>query len=85
MAEDPRVQEVLERALAEVAGARSTSDLEQVRVLDALQAPHAVQEADRAQLARRLRRHVECHHAIVLGVMREQHGRALDRLDPEGR
>ena len=32
MAEDPRVQEVLERALAEVAGARSTSDLEQVRV-----------------------------------------------------
>ncbi|HEU4439666.1 MAG TPA: phenylalanine--tRNA ligase subunit alpha [Methylomirabilota bacterium] len=32
MAADPRVQEVLERALAEVAGARSTSDLEQVRV-----------------------------------------------------
>ena len=32
MAGDPRVQEVLERALAEVAGARSTSDLEQVRV-----------------------------------------------------
>jgi len=29
---DPRVQEVLDRALAEVAGARSTSDLEQVRV-----------------------------------------------------
>jgi phenylalanyl-tRNA synthetase alpha chain len=32
VAEDPRVQEVLDRALAEVAGARSTSDLEQVRV-----------------------------------------------------
>ena len=32
MVGDPRVQEVLERALAEVAGARSTSDLEQVRV-----------------------------------------------------
>lgn len=32
MAGDPRVQEVLDRALAEVAGARSTSDLEQVRV-----------------------------------------------------
>jgi phenylalanyl-tRNA synthetase alpha chain len=32
VAEAPRVQEVLERALAEVAGARSTSDLEQVRV-----------------------------------------------------
>ena len=32
MAGDPRVQEVLARALAEVAGARSTSDLEQVRV-----------------------------------------------------
>ena len=32
MAGDPRVQEILERALAEVAGARSTSDLEQVRV-----------------------------------------------------
>jgi phenylalanyl-tRNA synthetase alpha chain len=32
VAADPRVQEVLDRALAEVAGARSTSDLEQVRV-----------------------------------------------------
>ncbi len=32
MAADSRVQEVLDRALAEVAGARSTSDLEQVRV-----------------------------------------------------
>jgi phenylalanyl-tRNA synthetase alpha chain len=32
VAGDPRVQEVLDRALAEVAGARSTSDLEQVRV-----------------------------------------------------
>ena len=32
MAGDPRVQEVLDRALAEVAGARSASDLEQVRV-----------------------------------------------------
>ena len=32
MAADPRVQEILDRALAEVAGARSTSDLEQVRV-----------------------------------------------------
>ncbi|HZP35326.1 MAG TPA: phenylalanine--tRNA ligase subunit alpha [Methylomirabilota bacterium] len=32
MAGDPRVQEVLDRALADVAGARSTSDLEQIRV-----------------------------------------------------
>jgi len=32
VAGDPRVQEVLDRALAEVAGARTTSDLEQVRV-----------------------------------------------------
>jgi phenylalanyl-tRNA synthetase alpha chain len=32
VAGDQRVQEVLDRALAEVAGARSTSDLEQVRV-----------------------------------------------------
>jgi phenylalanyl-tRNA synthetase alpha chain len=32
VAGDPRVQEVLDRALAEVAGARSTSDLEQIRV-----------------------------------------------------
>jgi phenylalanyl-tRNA synthetase alpha chain len=32
VAGDPRVQDVLDRALAEVAGARSTSDLEQVRV-----------------------------------------------------
>jgi phenylalanyl-tRNA synthetase alpha chain len=32
VAGDPRVQQVLDRALAEVAGARSTSDLEQVRV-----------------------------------------------------
>src|SRR5262249_17534759 len=32
VAGDPRVQEGLDRALAEVAGARSTSDLEQIRV-----------------------------------------------------
>jgi phenylalanyl-tRNA synthetase alpha chain len=32
VAGDPRVQEILDRALAEIAGARSTSDLEQVRV-----------------------------------------------------
>ena len=32
MAGDPRVQQILDRALADVAGARSTSDLEQVRV-----------------------------------------------------
>ncbi|HEY7869408.1 MAG TPA: phenylalanine--tRNA ligase subunit alpha [Methylomirabilota bacterium] len=32
MAGDPRVQDILERALAEVAGARSTSELEQLRV-----------------------------------------------------
>jgi len=32
VAGDPRVQEVLDRALADVAGARSTSDLEQIRV-----------------------------------------------------
>jgi len=32
VAGDPRVQEVLDRALAEIAGARSTSDLEQIRV-----------------------------------------------------
>jgi phenylalanyl-tRNA synthetase alpha chain len=32
VAGNPRVQEVLDRALADVAGARSTSDLEQVRV-----------------------------------------------------
>ena len=32
MAADPRVQDILERALADIAGARSTSALEQVRV-----------------------------------------------------
>jgi phenylalanyl-tRNA synthetase alpha chain len=32
VAGDPRVQQILDRALADVAGARSTSDLEQVRV-----------------------------------------------------
>ena len=32
MAADPRVQDILDRALAEIAGARSTSALEQVRV-----------------------------------------------------
>ena len=32
MAGDPRVQEILDRALADIAGARSTSALEQVRV-----------------------------------------------------
>jgi phenylalanyl-tRNA synthetase alpha chain len=32
VAGDPRVQDILERALAEVAGARSTSELEQLRV-----------------------------------------------------
>ncbi len=32
MAGDPRVQGILDRALAQIAGARSTSDLEQIRV-----------------------------------------------------
>ena len=32
MAGDPRVQEILDRALADIAGARSTSDLEKIRV-----------------------------------------------------
>ncbi|HYN21167.1 MAG TPA: phenylalanine--tRNA ligase subunit alpha, partial [Thermoanaerobaculia bacterium] len=32
MAGDPRVQEILDRALADIAGARSTSALEQLRV-----------------------------------------------------
>src|SRR5215813_4402428 len=32
MAADPRVQDILDRALADIAGARSTSALEQVRV-----------------------------------------------------
>ena len=32
MAGDPRVQEILDRALADIAGARSTSALEQIRV-----------------------------------------------------
>jgi phenylalanyl-tRNA synthetase alpha chain len=32
VAGDPRVQEILDRALADIAGARSTSDLEQIRV-----------------------------------------------------
>jgi phenylalanyl-tRNA synthetase alpha chain len=32
VAGDPRVQEILDRALADIAGARSTSDIEQIRV-----------------------------------------------------
>ena len=61
-------------------------DVEQVRVLDGLEPPHPLQEADRGELARRLGSDMKRHVAVMAEVARQQHGgirvRSLDRLDP---
>ncbi len=96
MAGDPRVQEVLDRALAEVAGARSTSDLEQVRVrmlgragqlTTLLRSLGAIPAAERPRVgeqANRAKGEVEAAIAARLeGLKAEEHRRTLaaDRPD----
>ena len=96
MAADPRVREVLERALAEVAGARSTSDLEQVRVrmlgragqlTTLLRSLGAIPAAERPKVGEetnRAKAEVEAAIAARLeGLKAEEHRRTLaaDRPD----
>ena len=96
MAADPRVREVLERALAEVAGARSTSDLEQVRVrtlgragqlttlLRSLGAIPAAERPKVGEQTNRAKAEVEAAIAARLeGLKVEEHRRTLaaDRPD----
>ena len=96
MAGDPRVQEVLDRALAEVAGARSTSDLEQVRVrmlgragqlttlLRSLGGIPAAERPKVGEQANRAKGEVEAAIAARLeGLKAEEHRRTLaaDRPD----
>jgi len=96
VAGDPRVQEVLERALAEVAGARSTSDLEQVRVrmlgragqlttlLRSLGAIPAAERPKVGEQTNRAKAEVEAAIAARLeGLKAEEHRRTLaaDRPD----
>jgi phenylalanyl-tRNA synthetase alpha chain len=96
VAGDPRVQEVLERALAEVAGARSTSDLEQVRVrmlgragqlttlLRSLGAIAAAERPKVGEQTNRAKAEVEAAIAARLeGLKAEEHRRTLaaDRPD----
>ena len=96
MAGDPRVQDILDRALADIAGARSTSALEQVRVrvlgrsgeLTALlRGLGKVPAADRphfGQEVNRAKEHLEAELAALLVVLKaEEHRQALQaqRLD----
>jgi len=96
VAGDPRVQEVLERALAEVAGARSTSDLEQVRVrmlgragqlTTLLRSLGAIPAAERPKVGEQTNRaKAEVEAAIgarLEGLKAEEHRRTLaaDRPD----
>ena len=96
MAADPRVQEVLDRALAEVAGARSTSDLEQVRVrvlgrsgqlttlLRSLGAIPAAQRPKIGEQANRAKAEVEAAIAARLEALKVQERRqALDADRPD--
>jgi phenylalanyl-tRNA synthetase alpha chain len=97
VAGDPRVQEVLDRALAEVAGARSTSDLEQVRVrvlgragqlTTVLRTLGSIPAAERPKVgeqANRAKAEVEAAIAARLESLKaEEHRRTLqlDRPDP---
>jgi phenylalanyl-tRNA synthetase alpha chain len=96
VAADPRVQEVLDRALAEVAGARSTSDLEQVRVrvlgrsgqlTTLLRSLGSIPAAERPRVgeqANRAKTEIEAAIAARLeGLKAEEHRRTLasDRPD----
>ncbi|MGH7301511.1 MAG: phenylalanine--tRNA ligase subunit alpha, partial [Candidatus Rokuibacteriota bacterium] len=96
MAGDPRVQEVLDRALAEVAGARSTSDLEQVRVrvlgrsgqlTTLLRSLGGIPAAERPRVgeqANRAKAEVEAAIAARLdGLKAEEHRRTLQADRPD--
>ena len=96
MAGDPRVQEVLDRALAEVAGARSTSDLEQVRVrmlgragqlttlLRSLGGIPAAERPKVGEQANRAKGEVEAAIAARLeGLKAEEHRRTLAAGRPD--
>jgi len=93
---DPRVQEVLERALAEVAGARSTSDLEQVRVrvlgragqlTTVLRSLGSIPAADRPKVgeqANRAKVEIEAAIAARLESLKvEEHRRTLEIDRPD--
>jgi len=96
VAGDPRVQDVLERALAEVAGARSTSELEQLRVrvlgrsgqlttlLRSLASIPAAERPRVGEQANRAKAELEAAIAARLEALRgEEHRRTLaaDRPD----
>jgi phenylalanyl-tRNA synthetase alpha chain len=96
VAGDPRVQEVLERALAEVAGARSTSDLEQVRVrvlgragqltavLRSLGGIPAAERPKVGEQANRAKTEIEAAIAARLESLRaEEHRRTLEIDRPD--
>ncbi|MGH7385365.1 MAG: phenylalanine--tRNA ligase subunit alpha [Candidatus Rokuibacteriota bacterium] len=96
MAGDPRVQEVLDRALAEVAGARSTSDLEQVRVrvlgrsgrlTTLLRSLGGIPAAERPRVgeqANRAKAEVEAAIAVRLDALKaEEHRRTLEADRPD--
>ena len=96
MAADPRVQEVLDRALAEVAGARSTSALEQVRVrvlgrsgrlttlLRSLGSIPAAQRPKIGEQANRAKAEVEAAIAARLAALKVQERRqVLDADRPD--
>jgi len=96
VAGDPRVQEVLERALAEVAGARSTSDLEQVRVrvlgragqlTTVLRSLGSIPAADRPKVgeqANRAKVEIEAAIATRLESLKvEEHHRTLELDRPD--
>ena len=96
MAGDPRVQEVLDRALAEVAGARSTSDLEQVRVrvlgrsgqlTTLLRSLGSIPAAERPKIGEQTNRAkaaVEAAIAARLEALRgEEHRRTLEGARPD--
>jgi phenylalanyl-tRNA synthetase alpha chain len=96
VAEDPRVQEGLARALAEVAGARSTSDLEQVRVrvlgragqltavLRSLGGIPAAERPKVGEQANRAKTEIEAAIAARLESLRaEEHRRTLEIDRPD--
>jgi phenylalanyl-tRNA synthetase alpha chain len=96
VARDPRVQEVLDRALAEVAGARSTSDLEQVRVrvlgrsgqlTTLLRSLGSIPAAERPKIGEQTNRAkaaVEAAIAARLEALRgEEHRRTLEGARPD--
>src|SRR5262249_15477347 len=93
---DPRVQELRDRALAEIAGARGTSELEQIRVrvlgrggaltalLRGLGALPPEARPRVGQEANRAKAEIEERLAVrleALGAAEREQARAVDRLD----